>query len=506
MEQTTKQVTRCALYVRVSTQNQMGGDYNSLETQRERLQAYVHSQEDWEVHQVYEEGGFSGAGLNRPALQAMLTDIARGEIDCVLAYKIDRLTRNQRDFYWLIDCFEQYKVSFISVTQHFDTSNAMGRLLRNILLDFAQFEREMTSERTRDKMEQRAQKGYWNGGNPPFGYRSQDRKLVFHPEEAEIVRLIFKIFISSGSLAKVRQELKARGLKTRKGKEWSKTSIDNVIRNPVYIGKLRYRGQTYPGQHEPILEEGLFLRSQAMHKTEVHVSTRIKRPFLLRGLLRCEDCGSMMTPHYTKKKTKDGHRLYFYYRCSKTMHYDKSVCKVRRVGAEEVENLVVEDIGKLISDSNLLISSIEQLNHGHDQQLEPLRGEEKQLQSRSRELEKEANNYVSALGKGTLSIERLENALKVVEDEKQIVGSRLREIQEQLEEIEFKQFDHQLIRENLTKFQNTLSTLTEDEKAECLQLILKDVVLSKKTIQLNIYDLPEFNYESSKKRQDWLPR
>lgn len=236
------------------------------------------------------------------------------------------------------------------------------------------------------------------------------------------------------------------------------------------------------------------------------MSTRMKRPFLLRGLLRCAACGSLMTPHYTKKKTKNGHKYYFYYRCSKTMHYDNSVCSIRRIGAEEVENLVVEDIGKLISDSDLLTSSIEQLNNRQDPKLASLSQEEKQLQRRTREMETEISNFVTALGKGKLSIERLEKALEELESEKEIVEHRLKEVQEHLQEAEFKEFDHKLIKDNLESFQSTFCALTGDEQTECLQLILKDVVLSEETIQLNIYELPEFNYESSKNRQNWLPR
>ncbi len=164
-----------------------------------------------------------------------------------------------------------------------------------------------------------------------------DGKLVINSQEAEIVRLIFQILAASASLAKVRLELNARGAKTRSGNNWSKTSIDNVLRNPAYTGKLRYHGKTYPGQHEGIIEEALFYKVQGLHKTQTHVSTRQKRTYLLRGLLRCADCGSMMTPHYTKKKNKDGYKNYFYYRCSKTMHHDKTICKIRQIGAEEVE-------------------------------------------------------------------------------------------------------------------------------------------------------------------------
>ena len=501
-----RDVKRCALYVRVSTRNQMGGEYDSLETQRERLEAYVHSQENWKVHRLYSDGGFSGEGLRRPGLQQLLGDISAGQVDCVLVYKIDRLTRNPRDFYTLVELFGRHNVSFISVTQHFDTSTPMGRLLRNILLEFAQFEREMTAERTRDKTQQRAQKGFWIGGKPPFGYRLADGRLRVDEGEAKVVQLMFGHLAVTESLAKVRHELNARGYKTRSGKSWSKTSIDNTVRNPVHIGKIRYRDQIFPGQHEPIIEVELFDKVQSLHRSERHVTTRTKRTFLLRGLLRCQECGSMMTPHYTKKKAKTGYHLYFYYRCSKTMHHDRTVCTLRQIKADKIESVILGDIGSLVSDSDLLVSAIEKQNKQQDQGLTSLTVEDSKLESRIRELEGEANNYVEALGKGKLSIERLEKALERVQGEIDTLEVRRAELQHRVEEAELKRFDHKVIADNLNRFQETFSTLSGEEQAECLQLILKDVVISQDTVQLNIWDLPEFRWDSSKKRQDWLLR
>src|SRR5277367_5351200 len=174
----------CGLYTRVSSRNQAEADYSSLETQRERLEAYCKSQEDYTVYRVYEDGGYSADSMDRPALKEMLRDIRDGKLNCILAYKIDRLTRSVRDFHALTDLFDRNDVKFVSVTQSIDTQNPMGRLLRNVLLDFAQFEREMTADRTRDKMHQRAQKGMWNGGNVPYGYVAENKRLVVHADEA----------------------------------------------------------------------------------------------------------------------------------------------------------------------------------------------------------------------------------------------------------------------------------------------------------------------------------
>ena len=171
--------TVCGLYTRVSSRNQAEADYSSLETQRERLEAYCKSQDNYSVFRVYEDGGYSADSLDRPALKEMLRDLREGKLNCVLAYKIDRLTRSVRDFHQLMEVFDRHSVKFVSVTQSLDTQNPMGRLLRNVLLDFAQFEREMTADRTRDKMHQRAQKGLWNGGNVPYGYKAENKEVDF---------------------------------------------------------------------------------------------------------------------------------------------------------------------------------------------------------------------------------------------------------------------------------------------------------------------------------------
>ncbi|KAA0271018.1 MAG: recombinase family protein, partial [Chloroflexi bacterium] len=294
----------CALYTRVSSRGQLDGDYNSLETQRERLEAYCKSQ-GWDVYRVYEDGGYSAETLNRPALKDMLRDIASGKVQRVIAYKIDRLTRSVKDFHALMEIFEKSNVCFVSVTQSIDTSTPTGRLMRNILLDFAQFEREMTADRTRDKLHQRAQKGMWNGGTAPYGYGKKDKKLVVNPEEAKVVRFMFQQFADDPNLARMRAELHRRGWLTRAGGKWGKAVLHHILRNPVYCGETRFLEHTYKGEHESIVDETLFKRVQTAPPNRTHERTRIQRTFLLKGLAKCGDCGSFLTPHYTQKRRKD---------------------------------------------------------------------------------------------------------------------------------------------------------------------------------------------------------
>lgn len=223
---------KCAIYTRVSTDNQAEVEFNSCEAQEAKIKSFISSQENMEIHKVYSDPGFTGANLNRPALQEMLNDIKEQKINLVISYKIDRLTRSPKDFYQLIELFDKYGVDFISVTERFDTSTPSGRLLRNIMLTFAQFERELASERTKDKMLQRAQKGMWNGGLVPFGYKAENKKLIVNEDEARLVRSIYEKYIAGSSIAEL---AKTAGI--------SKSRVYNILRNPVYTGRIKYAGK-----------------------------------------------------------------------------------------------------------------------------------------------------------------------------------------------------------------------------------------------------------------------
>jgi len=228
----------CAIYTRVSTDNQAEKEFSSCEAQEQKIRSFIASQNDWQIYKIYNDAGFSGAILNRPKLQELLADLKKEKIDVVLVYKIDRLTRSPKDFYQLIEFFEQAKIDFISITERFDTSTPAGRLLRNIMLTFSQFERELTSERTRDKMLERARRGLCNGGHTPYGYARQDKKLVISPKEAEEIKSIFETYIETGSLAETYRILKNQGVKSKFGKNFSKTILAYLLRNPIYIGKV----------------------------------------------------------------------------------------------------------------------------------------------------------------------------------------------------------------------------------------------------------------------------
>ena len=356
------QTKNCAIYTRVSTDIQAEKEFSSCEAQEQKIRSFIASQNDWQVFKIYNDAGFSGATLQRPKIQELLSDLKKEKIDVVLVYKIDRLTRSPKDFYQLIEFFEQAKIDFISITERFDTSTPAGRLLRNIMLTFSQFERELTSERTRDKMLERAKKGLCNGGFTPYGYSRQNKKLVINPKEAEEIKSIFETYIETGSLAKTYRTLKERNIKTKFGKNFSKTILAYLLRNPVYVGKIKHNGEIYQGIHEPIISEEIFALAQKIHK-EKQKNFRVYKNFLFGGLVKCENCGSNMTACFTNKQKNGKLTRYYYYRCTSTTKFDWQSCPVKQVSAERLENFCLENLERILLDKNYIENLVFRLNN-----------------------------------------------------------------------------------------------------------------------------------------------
>ena len=249
---------RCAIYTRKSSDEGLDQEFNSLDAQREACAAYIASQkhEGWAcVPDRYDDGGISGATLDRPAMQKLLADIKARKIDVVVVYKVDRLTRALTDFAKIVEVFDALKVSFVSVTQQFNTTTSMGRLTLNVLLSFAQFEREVTAERIRDKIAASKKKGMWMGGNVPLGYDAKDRSLVINEVEAETVRTLFRLYLELGSVRALQAEAQRRGLRSKTGQPFSYGHLYFLLQNPIYIGLIRHKKATYPGLHPPIIDQ-----------------------------------------------------------------------------------------------------------------------------------------------------------------------------------------------------------------------------------------------------------
>ena len=355
MKPVAPKILRCAIYTRVSTDHGLEQEFNSLDNQREAAQAYVKSQahEGWRpVREHYDDGGFSGGSLERPALQRLLADIAARRIDVVVVYKVDRLTRSLADFAKLVELFDQHGVSFVSVTQSFNTTSSMGRLTLNVLLSFAQFEREVTGERIRDKIAASKRKGIWVGGPVPFGYALQDRKLIIDESEAATVRMIYQRYLVLGSLPALQRELREAGVVTRQrvlsgggirgGVPLTNGPLQHLLRNRVYRGELNHRGESYPAEHAAIINADLFAAVQARLDSNRQVGQRgrSRSGALLIGLLH-DDRGHAMSPSYANK---NGIRYRYYVSTMLPQGRRSEAGTVPRVAAEAIEAAVTEAV------------------------------------------------------------------------------------------------------------------------------------------------------------------
>jgi site-specific DNA recombinase len=348
-------VLRCAIYTRVSTDSGLEQDFNSLDAQREASEAYIKSQahEGWRLNRDhYDDGGYSGGSMERPALQKLLGDIKVHRVDVVVVYKVDRLTRSLADFAKLVELFDEHSVSFVSVTQQFNTTTSMGRLTLNVLLSFAQFEREVTSERIRDKISALKRKGLWVGGMAPLGYDTKNRKITVNEAEAERVRTIFRSYLKLGSLGLLMAELRKHGIvsKIRKlrtgevigGIPFTRGPLAHLLRNRFYIGEVSFKGDVLQGEQPAILDKKLFEAVQAKLSEQAsnHTVTRMRSQALLAGRI-FDDRGNRMSPSHARK----GNTKYRYYLSSVLLTGAADHAgSISRVSATEIEALVIKSV------------------------------------------------------------------------------------------------------------------------------------------------------------------
>jgi site-specific DNA recombinase len=355
---------RCAIYTRKSSEEGLEQEFNSLHAQREACEAFVASQrhEGWKaLSDLYDDGGFSGGTMERPGLRQLLADIDAGKVHVVVVYKVDRLTRSLADFAKIVETFDAKGVSFVSVTQQFNTTTSMGRLTLNVLLSFAQFEREVTGERIRDKIAASKKKGMWMGGNLPLGYDTRDRKLVVNPAEAVTVRHIFSRYLELGSVRFLKAELDAAGIcskaRTSKtgtvsgGNSFSRGALYKMLLNRIYIGEIVHKDKSYPGEHDAIVDPELWERVQTLlndNAVDRRAGTNAKDPSLLTGLL-FDDAGNPLTPSHANKQ---GVRYRYYVRgrvdCAPAI----------RLPGREIEDLVVGQVTSLLRDPTRLFDAL----------------------------------------------------------------------------------------------------------------------------------------------------
>ncbi|MCL4711959.1 MAG: recombinase family protein [Pseudorhodoplanes sp.] len=373
--------SRCAIYTRKSTEEGLEQDFNSLDAQREACAAFIQSQkhEGWTVlPTAYDDGGYSGGSLERPALQRLLADIEAGRIDVVVVYKVDRLTRALSDFAKLVDVFDRCDVSFVSITQQFNTTTSMGRLTLNILLSFAQFERELIGERVRDKIAASKKKGMWMGGTVPLGYDAKDRKLVVNKAEALTVVDIYRRYLRLKSVRALQVELDAAGIRSKQrvrrdgadhgNQRFSQGALYLMLQNRTYRGEATHKGNAYPGEHKAIIDKPLWDSVQAVlagNRVERANGTNTKAPSLLTGLL-FDETGERLTPTWSVKK---GKRYRYYVSTSLVKGGSMTPSTRQRIPAGNLENIVIERLRKFLSSRAELFDAfgdhLGRTEHGH---------------------------------------------------------------------------------------------------------------------------------------------
>jgi site-specific DNA recombinase len=360
---------RCAIYTRKSTDEGLDQDFNSLDAQREAAEAYISSQrqQGWRaLPERYDDGGFTGANTDRPALKRLLEDVVADKLDCIVVYKLDRLTRSMRDFFKIMEILERHQATFVSVTQQFNTTTSIGRLALNIVMSFAEFERETISERTRDKMRAARRRGKWIGGYPILGYDVAPKggTLVVNPAEAERVGEIFRLDLELGSLIPVVEELERRDWRmkawtTREGRQqggsrFSKTTLHALLRNVTYTGRVKFEEKLIVGEHQRIVDDAVF------HQVQEHLgrnggkggrSVHNKHGALLKGLVLCGSCGSVMIHTYVQKTTSVRYR---YYVCATAHQRGWNRCETRSVSAPELEGAVINNLRNFAQDPAVL--------------------------------------------------------------------------------------------------------------------------------------------------------
>lgn len=472
---------RCAIYTRKSTEEGLDQDFNTLDAQREAGEAYIKSQmhEGWEcLPDHYDDGGFTGANMERPALRRLLADIESGKVDAVIVYKVDRLSRSLLDFSRIMEVFDKRQVSFVSVTQAFNTASSMGRLVLNVLLSFAQFEREMISERTRDKMAAARRKGKWSGGTPILGYNVENTKLVVDEAEARRVQEIFGMYLERQSLLAVAQELHNRGWrnklwKTKRGTErggrrFDKGSLYALLTSVIYIGKVRYKKEVHDGEQDGIIDPETFDKVQKLLQKNGQNggrAVRNKHKALLRGILRCAACNCGMSHSYSRKK---GSRLYRYYVCQRAQKRGWKHCPAPSIPAGEIERFIVDEIKAIGRDPKVIEATLKEARIKAENQSQRLTVERNDLRGELRDYHAELAHVAATVAPGDA---RLANAHDRIGDAER----RLTEVENELATLAGDLIDEAEVTAVMADFDAVWECLESHEQIRIVELLIERI-------------------------------
>ena len=478
---------RCAIYTRKSTSAGLEQEFNSLDAQREACIAYIQRQEGWTlVDERYDDGGFTGANIERPAFQRLLADLDAGQIDVVVVYKVDRLSRSLLDFAKVMERFNAGGASFVSVTQNFSTADAMGRLTLNMLMSFAEFEREMIAERTRDKIRAARRKGQWTGGSVPLGYTVEDKKLVVHELEAVLVREIFALYHEHRSVLAVTRALNGRGQVTKHARPWTRNDVLRVLKQPVYAGYIASEGELHEGEHSAIVERVVFSRTQALLAT----GTRAKRgsgrnpAYILRGVLQCARCGSAFTPASTTARST----VHRYYRCVTRDKQGKEACPSSPLPATAIEAYVIERLREATADGTLAAEVTVAVRARVAARRKDLVTERRKLPPQIAAVSADMRTAVDALAGLTGAARRL------VEARLQDAGEQLAHHEAQLAAAEHElanldtiEVESSWVADSLAEFHTIWDVLTPENRGRLLRAVIQRVEVDEPANQIRVF-------------------
>ena len=478
-------VRRAAIYVRVSTDEQAALEFNSLQAQEQICKTYISmrdadpaASERWTYSQTYSDPGYSGGTLDRPALKRLMADVESGKINTLLIYKIDRLSRSIHQFYRIWEILEHYGADLVSATQDLNTSTSQGKLMLNMLLSFGQFEREQISERTRDKVAAARKRGRWTGGMPILGYDVDPRggRLVVNETEAARVREISAVYMETGSLTRAVQELNRREWRRktwtkqdgaiRTGGGFDKPSLLRLLKNPLYAGKVHHRGALHAGEHEAIVNSGIWQRVQerlTRNGSAGYQGERENSHALLKGLLYCAQCSCRMTPSFTTK----GNRRFRYYVCQTRLKRGAHACPTGRMAAHEIEQRVVEQIRAIGRDPELIAETVRRAKVQRKELVDQLDAEEKALR---RELRGQRASMKRLLAKSTGPTE-----LKNLQDRVVAIEARLSALPGEIQAAKRTNVTEQNVRSALDAFGPVWEALWPGERARILGLLVERI-------------------------------
>lgn len=477
---------RCAVYTRKSTSVGLEQSFNSLDAQREACVRYIERQPGWTLlPDRYDDGGFTGANTDRPAFQRLLADAEAGNIDVVVVYKVDRLSRSLLDFAKVMERFAASGASFVSITQNFSTADAMGRLTLNMLMSFAEFEREMIGERTRDKISAARRKGKWTGGPVPLGYTVDDKRLVVDELEAVVVREVFALYLEHRAALAVVRRLNERGRATKrhqsvKGRQrvpraFTKADVLRILKNPVYAGFMRSGGELHESEHEAIVERESFERVNEL----LNGSGRRTRKdpgrnpdYVLRGLVRCSCCGSGFTPASTRR----GEREYRYYRCVTRDKQGKEACPSSPLPADAIEKYVAEQLRSVFADESLVQEVTAAVTKRAAARRKDLQIERRRLPGEIASLSAEGKRLSQAISRnGKAAARHLDDRLREIDVQIARSQTRLVEVEREITTLDSIDVEVEWVSRCLIEFDAIWDVLTPENRGRLLRAVVDRV-------------------------------